>query len=591
MKCPSCGEDNRDDALICGMCKLLFRRAAAPTAKSASENRPPDAPAGPKQFVLPRPPPPRASVPLLARGGIVLALLLGAFAFHRAVRLLRRTVADPPARPTVSAEVPVPRRLAEVAYEAPAPGRPLIERPGEDAFGCPRSMPDRLRLLSLLHHRRFAELTEHLEWFQAQFEADSRKELWPIDALETFDVIDPAVGPLLDAWTAASPDSFAPWAARATYRHRIAWTRRGGAFVKETPASRLQAMSLANGEALRDVTKALELRPGLVAGRRVAIWIAAMEGDDTGRTRAKLVEAGLALCPDCSALRTSYLYSLIPRWGGSPAKMAAFVAESRRRSKNPRLQLLEGYQHLDRCQVVRQEKRPQEALPHCDRAVAAGEHRDFLLDRAFTRARLDDHRGAIADLDLAIARLPHDPELLRDRAAGLAATRQWTRAAADLRLAQRLDPGDERTDKRLRALVSNLLYEAFQLERGGRLDDALPLYEQAVKLDPAHGDARLRRAAAETSRQLLQAVEREPLNVEAHVKLDHHWARQRRFEEVIAMWNRFLARRPDEPRAYLERGGALVHHGRRDLALADLDKACTSGLKDACQWRDELKRR
>ena len=132
------------------------------------------------------------------------------------------------------------------------------------------------------------------------------------------------------------------------------------------------------------------------------------------------------------------------------------------------------------------------------------------------------------------------------------------------------------------------MYEAFQRERGGRYDDALALYDEALALAPHHPDAHGRRALAQATGRLWQAAEREPLNVEAHVRLDHHLARQRRFEEIIAMWNRFIGRRADEPRAYFERSGALFHHGRKDLALADLDRACTMGLHDACQTRDCL---
>jgi tetratricopeptide (TPR) repeat protein len=603
MKCPSCGEDNRDDALICGLCKRLFRRTAPLSVRPT--------PAAGTAKPTPTPPPHTAARPRaggrwtdlpLSRGGIVIALLLAAMGFAKVVRLIGRVAdrqraaaasapasgeGDPSAE---SADVPIPARIADVVYESPPPGRPLLDRVGEDSFGYPLATPDRLGLLALLHHRRFAELTEHQEWFQAEFERDSRKELWPAEALWTFDIIDPEVGPLLDAWVAASPDSFAPWAARAVYRHRLAWVRRGSDFAEETAAARLAGMAEADQRALADVKKALQLRPGLVTLYRVPIWASAMRSGDAS-AQAKLVERGLDRCPDCFGLRASYLYSLIPRWGGSYEAMAAFVERSRRRSKNPRLQVLAGYEHLDRCELANIEKQPQAALAHCDRAVAAGDHREFLRERAHTRAKLGDHRGALEDLDRALVLRPQDPELLRDRAASLAATRQWGRARLDLNLAQRLDPGDERTGKRARAVADQIVYAAFELERGGRQGEAISLYDEALRVAPNHADARARRRQADLTRSLLLTVEREPNSLEAHVKLDHHLAQQRRFEDVVALWTRFIARRPEEPRAYFERGGALFHHGRRELAFADLDKACTMGLAEACATRERMKGR
>jgi tetratricopeptide (TPR) repeat protein len=136
-----------------------------------------------------------------------------------------------------------------------------------------------------------------------------------------------------------------------------------------------------------------------------------------------------------------------------------------------------------------------------------------------------------------------------------------------------------------------MVHEAFQLEHRGRHSEAVSLYDEALRVAPTHADARARRRHADLTRGLLQTVEREPTNLEAHVKLDHHLAQQRRFEDVVALWNRFIARRPEEPRAYFERGGALFHNGRRELAFADLDKACTMGLAEACATRDRIKGR
>lgn len=48
------------------------------------------------------------------------------------------------------------------------------------------------------------------------------------------------------------------------------------------------------------------------------------------------------------------------------------------------------------------------------------------------------------------------------------------------------------------------------------------------------------------------------------------------------MWTAFLAAHPDNARAYLERGGAYIHIGKRAEAKAGATKACELRLGEAC---------
>ena len=73
-----------------------------------------------------------------------------------------------------------------------------------------------------------------------------------------------------------------------------------------------------------------------------------------------------------------------------------------------------------------------------------------------------------------------------------------------------------------------------------------------------------------------------PDDFDAHVRLDGALAVQRRFPEIIAMWDGYVARQPREGRAYYERGGAKHHAGQRGGAIADLRKACELGFDPAC---------
>ena len=480
----------------------------------------------------------------------------------------------PGARQRVKAAAP------PVVYPDPPAELPMTTGAGSDGDGYPLRTADRAGFLALLHHRRFAELTRHVETLQADFEADHRKEYWPIDALDAFATADPTVTPLVDEWVAAAPRSFASFAARAVHWRAIANQRRGTKYISETSQAQLDGMNQAHQQAITDLRQALALRPGLVAAYRQLILIA-QKGSDGSVVRA-LLDRALEACPACFQVRVSYLVTRTPRWGGSYPEMTRFARETARRGGNPKLRLLAGYADWDRCSFAGLEKDWAAARGACDAAVAVGEHWQFLHERGELAARLGDHESALRDLERALALRPGDPEVVIDHARALASLGRHQAAAAGLRLAQRLDPAESSLPYAFNHLVAEMTDAGRDLEASGKYPEAMALYGQALELAPDSQLARARLGAAAALAPLHQAVLRAPDDVEAHVRFDHQLARERRFDEVIALWNRFIARRPDQARAYFERGGAYYNSGKRDRALEDTDRACKLGLGEAC---------
>ncbi len=52
---------------------------------------------------------------------------------------------------------------------------------------------------------------------------------------------------------------------------------------------------------------------------------------------------------------------------------------------------------------------------------------------------------------------------------------------------------------------------------------------------------------------------------------------------MTGYWDSYLELKPDNGKAYLERGGAYLHAGKRELALEDARKACKLGVKKGCE--------
>jgi len=329
---------------------------------------------------------------IIALFGVV-AVAAVAFCVWR-LQVARREAADTSARA---------KRQAVVSLVAPAPlplGVPLLGPVGVDAEGYPTQWVDRPAVRSLLSHRKLTELSGFIERFQADFEADPRKEYWPADAAAALDSAEPELRALLDEWVAAAPTSFAPLLARGAYFTAVGFARRGAKWAKDTPNADFDAMADAFAPARADLKRALELRPRAVAAYRGLIQMEAAGGTPAGARHA--VDAATATCAACFQIRTVYLLNARPRWGGSYDAMRAYAAAAPV-ADNRRLALLAGYVDWDLAVIAESEKKYDVALTAIARAIALGDHWAFLLQRASIEARKDDLDAALRDIERAHA--------------------------------------------------------------------------------------------------------------------------------------------------------------------------------------------
>lgn len=487
------------------------------------------------------------------------------------------------------------RRLAPTAVVAPVPvPTTIFDGPdGRDADGYPLKQVDRAAIRALLHHRRFADLSRRLEQLQSDFEADHTREFWPIDAADAFDSAEAELGASLDAWAAATPASFAPYLARGTYWVAAAYARRGGKWAAETAREDLALMREAVEKARADLNKALVIRPKLAAAERRLIVGLRLTGDRAGARTA--VARALRACPSCFQVRVAYLIQLQPRWGGSYEEMLAFARAAGRASRNPKLRLLPGYVDLDKANMLAREKKLDEALAAVERACALGEHWEFLKERAYLRRGLKQFDAALADLDRAAAIRRGHPDILNERAFAKADLRRWEAAARDLVAALRVQPTNAASRTLAPYLVKGLDYDAWQRHKAGDTPGAIRLLDLALGLDPQNHAVQKRRhwmlvggtASGTPTPQQAEAAARATLratpdDLATLQRLDYALAAQRRFEEVVKLWNDFLARHPTEGRAYLERGGAYYHLKKLREAHADAQKACELGVSEGC---------
>jgi tetratricopeptide (TPR) repeat protein len=473
---------------------------------------------------------------------------------------------------------------------APLPtGRPLVEREGNDSWGLPRSFVNMAGLRSLLHHGKHTELTQYVESFQRDFENDPSKEYWPVRAAEAFGSAEPELLPKLDAWVAENPSSFAPYLARGTYYKAVAWARRGTYAVKDTATSDFEAMRSTLPLARKDLERALQLSPKLIAADRGLLDVAQLLGDRE-LINAMFTHAKQA-CPTCLSPRTKYLVTLQPRWGGAYEAMEHFV-RTQLDPANPKLKLLGGFVLMDRSLAAHIDKRLDEALKHAEEACAIGERWEFLLQRAEVHYAMGNVDKALADATRAIELQPELPETRSARMVYRGKLKDFEGAAEDLIATIQTRPTDSEAREWRGYIAHGLSEKGWEAHQRGDRENAIRLLELAEQFAFADPTIRKRKVAAVQGGggkanpiDALEAkVKANPDDFRAHQQLDYAWAKKRQFDKVIALWTAYLQRHPNDANAYFERSGAYYNSRHKREAFADVEKACSLGNSTACSY-------
>jgi len=484
-------------------------------------------------------------------------------------------------------------RAAPAAHVAPAPlpdKLPLIERPGNDAYGYPLSYVDRAALRALLARGSYAVLSKYLEQFEQEAETDFHNEYLIHDSVDAFETPEQALGESLDAWVAATPDSFAPWVARGAHRFALGFAQRGEEFAAKTDAENFKEMEASFELAFDDLEHALRLNPAVMPALRDEIRIAFAGAKHRTELEA-LCKRAFKLCKACMQPRVTQQVALEPRWGGSYARMAR-AASAAKLKRNPRFAQLPGYALIDRAAVAAAANDQQGALALTQQAAALGDNVDFLLPLARHLTHLDDTAGSLKAINRALEIRPQRADLLLYRAYVYTRPelRDYEAAYRDLLLALRLDPTSPNGSSTLHDVAQGLDYLAGQAHQRGDLSAALRLLDESMDLLPNNATERRRSVLLTSgfhgSPEELTALERAanvaPNDFYAHQRLDYALSQSAQWERILSMWNVFITNNPTEGRAYYERSGTWSHVGKTEAALADARRACELGVSVAC---------
>jgi tetratricopeptide (TPR) repeat protein len=493
--------------------------------------------------------------------------------------------------PSSSTSSPIAVPASKTApKESKAPARPLPASPVLDpAVIVPRN------LRAALEAGEYEKLDRFFEQLQAGCEMDVQREIQFQDACRAFSVAPSDWADKLDGWVRAFPGHFAPLLIRGEFHNAMGWKARGSAWAKDTPREQFEKMADYHGMALKDLFAALEINPRVGRAYQDLIEIARANGEHQLGDEA--YKRGIAAVPASYLLRHARMMALLPRWGGSYEQMDTVARQAEKAIKsNPALKALKGYVDWDKGSLAAIDKDYPRAIEFYRKALSFGEapiFRETLATACFWSNRYPE---ALEAIDRAIAVRPNNAAYRVSRGMTKYQMGEYGEDLAELERAEEIEPGHSEA-------VSHRKWASKDLMRQGHVlfnDDlgkALAFYRLAVRFDPANTEAlkwrsetcRRKEGMPAAVAELKAELAKVPDSFALCKAFDDLLITERRWDEIIAAWDRYIELKPGDPEAWQERAGSKFHKGDIAGSLKDAEQACDLGSSQGCALLKKIK--
>jgi hypothetical protein len=185
-------------------------------------------------------------------------------------------------------------------------------------------------LILLFDRREFDQLDSRLNAIQHRYESGELSDMDLgdyFDWVTTFGAIHPEeYDSRLTAWVVQKPGSYAAHLARGMFYVKRGFDARGVKYAADTSASQFRKMRawFARGRQDLEASLGMTAKPLLshVSLQEIAL------ATSSPREREDLFNQAMAYAPRSYLVRSTYMRSLLPRWGGSYEKMEQFARES-----------------------------------------------------------------------------------------------------------------------------------------------------------------------------------------------------------------------------------------------------------------------
>ncbi len=138
---------------------------------------------------------------------------------------------------------------------------------------------------------------------------------------------------------------------------------------------------------------------------------------------------------------------------------------------------------------------------------------------------------------------------------------------------------------------SGMISAAYNTCVQGNCSEALEMLNQVLEKHPGDFSGHYYRAFVfekikqydKALNDLVECARARPDSLDVFLHIDWILSRRSRWDEVVRYWNIYINTRPDDARAYLERGGAYWHMQDIEHAISDARKACELGSTEGCR--------
>lgn len=239
----------------------------------------------------------------------------------------------------------------------------------------------------------------------------------------------------------------------------------------------------------------------------------------------------------------------------------------------------------------------QKAIPDLDHAIELEPNvDDYYNFRGICYGSLNDHYRALDDFTKAIEINPQNAKAHRNRSVSYGNIGKKAQAERDLNTAENLEQQitKEREALKLRAMVQ----EAEALFRNRDFEEAIKIYTKAISLSPNNVLLYRDRSRAyslisdyeNAINDLNKAIEINPRSADLYMWRGHayggggdHYMAKENYSQAIRLV-------PNHSDAYYYRGWVKQGEGDKRGALADFNKGCKLGNKEACERASNLKK-
>ena len=462
--------------------------------------------------------------------------------------------------------------------------------------------PDKLTLIYLLKSGLYEPLNQKLDNVADVLDKDKDHESYYWRAFSTFEISDPSMEANLSEWIKKFPQCSNAYAARAGYYMTVGWSIRGYGWAKDVPANQWKGMREYFLKALLDASQGLKINPRNLFCWSVLITIS-MHTADKFATR-KFFDEALKIDPGSLEIWTSYMWSLLPRWGGTHEEMRQLADESEKYlASNQRLKVLHGYIPFDEGWTLEYNGDYESAIEKFDDALSFGDEAVFYRYRGDCYYDMKEYQEALKSYESALQLTPQDPELLRSKAQVLYTLGKLDEARLIIDEAMKINPTNDRVQQTKEFMNSNKAEAEIHSQKGRELygerhfEDAIREYDLAISTNPDDYFSYYCRGLCnqnlgrygEAISDYKQTITIKPGYASAYAQMASIHFQQGKYDEAISDNTEVIIAKPDDCSAYINRAFCYFRLNRIEEALSDLNHACTLGCQDACDRYNALK--